>query len=362
MLLLYVIFFFLILRFTVTLFNFISNPKLTPSAYHYTDLVSILIPAVREEDDLLTLLQSIRAQDYKNYEVLIVKKASFNSTCESGLTFIEQDPRFKFIELPEISSGAAYENSVCTELCKRALGKYFMFVDSRSIVANGLINNSVHRMKIQQLALLGLLSNQIMPNIGERLVVPLINYLLLNLVPLRLIRLSKNPAFAISCGQFMMFDAKIYKEHNWHSLVKNNTDADIDLMRLIKNHGYHAEALLANGFLYSRMYTGFTAAVEGISNSIISNFGTLTALLIYIFMVIAGPAAMAIYMDIELLLFAVTLVVLSRIMISLASGQNAWLNVLLHPLQIISFILIVLIAIRKHFTKSVTWKQRNIGY
>lgn len=362
MIFLYLIFFFLILRFTVTLFNFISNPKLTPTGKHYTDLVSILIPEAADEEDLFTLLQSIRAQDYKNYEVLLLNR-SFNVLYHSELKGIAADKRFKFLEPSELSSAHPDNNIYADQLSKKARGSYLVFPDPRSIVATGLINNAVHRMKIQQLALLGLYSNQIMFTIGERLVVPLINYLLLSLVPLRLIRLSKNPAFAISSGQFLMFDAQIYKNHNWMGLTKNKKHDDTtDLMKQIKSSGYHTEVLLANGFLYSRMYSGFTEAISSLSNTIISNFGSLTALLIYIFLAIAGPAAMAVFMDIELLLFAVTLIVLSRIMISLASGQNAWLNVLLHPLQMLCFLLIFVIAVPKHFTRSVTRKQRNMGY
>jgi len=50
----YLIYFFLILRFCVTLFNFISNPKLTKVSHQYHDLVSILIPARDEEKNILT--------------------------------------------------------------------------------------------------------------------------------------------------------------------------------------------------------------------------------------------------------------------------------------------------------------------
>ena len=52
-----VTFIFLILRFTVTLFNFLSNPKLPRIGKHYQHKVSILIPARNEQDDILNLLK-----------------------------------------------------------------------------------------------------------------------------------------------------------------------------------------------------------------------------------------------------------------------------------------------------------------
>jgi len=76
----YITFVFLVLRFTVTLFNFMSNPKLphirTPSG----QLVLILIPVRNEQDNILTLLRSIEAQDYENYEVLILDDNSEDKT------------------------------------------------------------------------------------------------------------------------------------------------------------------------------------------------------------------------------------------------------------------------------------------
>lgn len=359
--LLYIIFFFLILRFTVTLFNFISNPKLPLSGKHYDDRVSILIPLKNKTDNILPLLQSIRAQDYKNYEVLIIKDT--DTADEVYEAFCKENQYFKLVNLPDLPVGWTEKNFSCYQLSKAATGKYFMFLDSAVIVANGLINNAVHRMKIQRLTLLSLFTSQLMLSIGERLVVPLINFLLLNLVPLRLIRLSKNPVFAIASGQFMMFDAKSYIRYNWHEAVRNKRMSDLEIIKLIKGYGYNAETLLANGFIYSRMYTGFTDAIQGLSKNIMANFGSsVGGLFLYIFLVILGPVAIAAYMSTELLLFAITLIVLSRIMISLLSGQNTWLNVVFHPIQMLSLVLIAILSVQNHFTKTIIWKQRKVRY
>jgi hypothetical protein len=353
---LYAIFFFLILRFTVTLFNFISNPKLTTAGKHHNDLVSILIPSVNEDNDILTLLHSLQAQDYQNFEVLM-STSCMSINRESCSDYCENDMRFMLIDMPDLPAGWTEKNFSCSQLSKAAHGRYLMFLDPRSIIAKGLINNAVHRMKIQRLALLSLFANQLMLSIGERLTVPLINYLVLNMVPLRLIRLSKNPAFSISSEQFMMFDAQKYTEHHWHEAIRNKTDGGNDVMKMVKSYGYNAEVLLANGHQYCRLYRGFAEAIHGLSRNIIANFGSVIALCVYIFLVILGPVAIALYMDIQLLLFAVTLIVLSRIMTSLMSGQNPWITVMLHPFQIISLVLISVMSVQKHFTKSVTRKQ-----
>ena len=361
MILIYLIFFFLILRFTVTLFNFISNPKLTHSGWKYSELVSILIPARDEEHNILDLLSSIKAQDYENYEVIILDDQSSDNTLELCTDFCKKDKRFKVVSGKELPNDWLGKNYACSQLADLAKGEYFIFLDADEIIANGLIHNSIHRMKTNKLSLLSIFTNQLMHTPGEWLVVPLMHFLLLNLLPLRLVMLSQNPAFSAASGQFMMFDAENYRLNKWHEQVKLQVVEDISIMKLIKGSGNRAESLLANGFIYCRMYRSFTEAINGFSKNFLAGFGdNVLALFLYLFLVVMGPLAMIYFLSIDLVLFAFTLIILSRIMISLLSGQNVWLNLILHPFQLLCMVLISVLSMSKHFTKTIRWKGRMI--
>ena len=361
MILVYLVFFFLILRFTVTLFNFISNPKLTNSVRQYNQLVSILIPARNEAENIQGLLRSIQNQDYKNFELIVLDDHSDDATFDICSRFAVADPRFKILPGLDLPKGWLGKNFACSQLAKAATGEYLLFLDADEVVASGLINNAIHRMKINRLTLLSLFSNQMMFSIGERLVVPLMHFLLLNLLPLRLVRLSTNPAFAAASGQFMLFEAQSYQQHQWHDLVKNKVVEDIEIMKLVKAYKLRGEALLANGYIYCRMYRSLGQALEGFSKNLLAGFNnSVVSLCTYMFLVFFGPFAIAYYLDLQLLVFAVGLIILSRIMISLSSGQNPWLNILLHPLQMFMLLILSVLSMQKHFTKTVTWKGRTI--
>ena len=362
MLIFYVVFFFLILRFTVTLFNFISNPKLTATSRTYDHLVSILIPARNEEERILTLLQSLKDQNYQNIEVIILDDDSTDNTFDVCRNFCRSDSRFTVIRGDELPDDWLGKNFACHQLALQAKGKYLLFLDADEIVKDGLINNALHRMKIGKLTLLSLFANQIMATAGERLVVPLMHFLLLNTLPLRLVRLSDKSAFSAASGQFMLFDANTYHKHLWHAQVKDKVVEDIEIMKLIKAYRYKTESLLANGYLFCRMYKGYGDALDGFSKNLLAGFGNnIAGLLCYLLLVMAGPVFIAIYLNTGLLSFALTLIILSRIMISFSSGQNVFLNILLHPLQMVSFILLSVISVKKHVTKKVNWKGRTIS-
>ncbi|MVN23226.1 glycosyltransferase [Mucilaginibacter arboris] len=357
----YLVYFFLILRFCVTLFNFISNPKLTKVSRQYHDLVSILVPARDEEKNILTLLQSIEKQDYKNIEVIVLDDQSTDHTYNLCTEFARKNPTVKVIIGKPLPEGWLGKNYACYQLAQQAKGKYLLFLDADEEIYNGLINSAVYRTKVHRLALLSLFTNQVMVTLGETLVVPLMHYMLLNLLPLRLIYLSKNPAFAAASGQFMFFDAEKYRGHQWHQKVKDQVVEDVEIMKCVKQNRLKGEGLLANGLIRCRMYNNYQEAVHGFSKNFLAPFNySIITFLLYLFFLIGGPIIVGLTLNLQLFLMMVSLIVLTRIMISLESGQNPFYNMLLHPLQMVSLVIIAHLSIKKHLTKTVTWKGRKV--
>ncbi|MFC5285158.1 glycosyltransferase [Pedobacter alpinus] len=358
----YIIFFFLILRFTVTLFNFISNPKLTRSPVNFTDLVSILIPARNEEENILNLLQSIKNQNYKNIEVFILDDQSDDDTFKLCSQFCEKETNFTVLRGEDLPKDWLGKNYACHQLAAKANGKYLLFLDADEEIKDGLIHNALYRMQIGKLSLLSLFTNQITVTVGEKAVVPLMHFLLLNLLPLRLVRLSPMPAFAAASGQFMLFNAAHYHKHQWHKLVKNKVVEDVEIMKTIKLEKLNGEALLANGYIYCRMYKNYKESVNGFSKNILAGFGnSAIGLIFYIILVVLGPIFILFFLNLQLFYFALTLIIFSRVMISLLAGQNVLTNLLYHLFQMFNLLLLAVVSIKKSFNKSISWKGRTIN-
>ncbi|ASU32139.1 glycosyl transferase family 2 [Mucilaginibacter xinganensis] len=345
----------------MTLFNFISNPKLTRVNRRYTDLVSILIPTRNEAHNILTLLQSISVQDYKNYEVIIYDDGSSDDTFEICSAYAAGKSNFSVIKGDHLPLGWLGKNYACYQLAKKAKGKFFLFLDADVVISNHLINSSIHRMYINGLGLLSLFPNQLMQTAGEKATVPLLHFLLLNLLPIRLVFLTKNPSAATACGQFMLFDAAAYSNRQWHELAKDKVVEDAEIMRLVKTAGYRGEVLLANGMIRCRMYRSYSEAINGFSKNALAAFSySVPGLLIYISVLIGGPMIVLMTLNFNLILFMAGLILLSRIMISFMAGQNALLNIILHPVQIINMAVIAFLSIQKQLTGKNEWKGRKV--
>ena len=353
--------FFLILRFTVTLFNFLSNPKLPKISKAYTDKISVLIPARNEADNILPLLASIHQQDYPNYEVIILDDNSTDDTYAVCKGFAAEHPAFKVIKGKTLPADWLGKNFACYQLAQQAKGKYYLFLDADEKVYNGLFNSAIHRMRLRNLSLLSLFTNQEMITAGENMVVPLMHFILLNLLPLRLVYLVKSAAVAAASGQFMLFDAGQYNEYQWHQLAKNKVVEDVEIMKLVKASSLNGEALLANGMISCRMYKGYNEAINGFGKNFLAAFNyNVIGFLIYLALIIGGPVLIILTMNINFIFMMLGLIILTRIMISLSAGQNAWLNIFLHPVQMLSLLLIGLTSIQKHLTKTTVWKGRKI--
>lgn len=357
----YIVLIFLVIRFCVTLFNFLSHPKLGHYGVHYTDKVSLLIPARNEAKRILPLLQSIVNQDFKNYEVIVLDDHSTDETYPLCSTFSAQNSNFKVIKGAALPQDWLGKNYACHQLAQQATGKYLLFLDADEVIYNGLIQNSLHRMKLHKLSLLSLFTWQKMETYGEKTTVPLMHFLLLNLLPLVLVRISKWSTFSAASGQMMLFDAETYHQHLWHEQVRSKVVEDIEIVKKVKMAQLPAEALLANKMIACRMYENYQEALDGFSKNIIAGFGNqILGLCFYLLMVVIGPLCVFWYLPISLWILPLGLIILSRLMISLLAHQNPLHNIIFHPIQMINLMIISSIAIYRKITKQNQWKGRSI--
>ena len=357
----YITFIFLVLRFAVTLFNFVSDPKLRRVSHSYTDLVSILIPARNEENNILILLNSILLQEYPNYEVIILDDDSSDQTFALCEEFASKYPAFRVIKGKELTGEWLGKNYACYQLAKEAQGDLFLFLDADVTLNNEAINSGVYRMYSGQLSLLSLLPNEQMYTFGEKATVPLLHYGLLNLIPLRLVHLGKIAQASVACGQFMLFEAESYRQHQWHEKVKDKVVEDLEIMKLVVGMKLNGECLLANGLVNCRMYKDYYSAIRGLSKSTLGVLNnSIFSLLVYLLLLIAGPMIVLMTLNANLIMLMAGLIMLTRIMISFMAGQNPLLNIILHPLQMFNFVFIAVSAIQKHLTRTNVWKGRRV--
>jgi teichuronic acid biosynthesis glycosyltransferase TuaG len=90
------------------------------------DLVSIITPAYNAANYIEETLDSVLAQSYKNWELLVVDDYSTDQTADIVNSYCEKDQRVKLHRLPK-NMGCAFARNYAT---KNSKGKYIAFLDS----------------------------------------------------------------------------------------------------------------------------------------------------------------------------------------------------------------------------------------
>ena len=92
-------------------------------------LVSIIMPTYNCANFIARTLDSVQAQTYKNWELIIVDDRSGDNTKEIVDEYIKNDSRISY-HLLEVNSGAAVARTTAMKLAK---GSYMAFLDSDDI-------------------------------------------------------------------------------------------------------------------------------------------------------------------------------------------------------------------------------------
>lgn len=92
-------------------------------------LVSIITPTYNCAKFIAKTLDSVQAQTYQNWEMIIVDDCSKDNTKEIVESYIKNDPRIKY-HLLDVNLGAAVARTTAMKLAK---GSYMAFLDSDDI-------------------------------------------------------------------------------------------------------------------------------------------------------------------------------------------------------------------------------------
>ncbi len=367
----YFILIFLAVRLAVSLANLFTRQWLKNDEVIYQParlpvrnslpMISVLIPARNEANNICSLLSDISYQNYPNIEILVYDDLSEDNTGELVKSCIERDGRIRLIGGKPLPAGWLGKNHACHQLALEAKGEYLLFLDADVRLRPSLLHNSFAHMKHHRLDLLSIFPVQEMCSLGEKITVPVMNWVLTGLLPLILTRISSRPSLSAANGQFMLFSTESYKKHMFHFSLKNSPVEDIGIFRLMKRLGYRTNTLLSNGDISCRMYGTWKEAVTGFSRNVAEYFGgSIPPALIFALLTTFGIIPVVLYLPPKLSASFIVLTVMHRLVISYISRQPLLQNLFLAPLQQLSFVVMVIAAIRHRLNRVLIWKGRNV--
>lgn len=342
-------------------------------------LVSVLIPARNEETCIEACVRSLLAQTYAPLEVLVLDDQSCDATAAIVQRLIDELPpdrrgRLRLLRGEPLPAQWIGKNFACYQLALHAQGELLYFTDADTVHAPETVRAVVDCMCRYEVQLLSAHPEYVFGSLGERLLVPLLPFLMLILLPLALVPRRPEPTLSNGNGQLMCFERAAYDHIGGHFSVQDSLIEDVVLARLCKAAGYRMIFVDASTFVRCHMYHSFAGVVAGFSkshfvayqNSLLNALGAM----VFMLMVFVVPPVLAMlallvgaWFAFALALAAFLLAVVLRMLITLRSNhrERGYMLLLcfLHPLSIVLECLILLNAIRWHYRKAgIMWKGR----
>ncbi len=349
---------FVALQFLNVLLNMFFSQRIKRTTASNSKTISILIPARNEEENIGFLLNDLSKIESENIEIIVCDDQSTDNTYNIVNQYIESNNKIKIIQSKKLPKGWLGKNYACYQLSQAATGNYLLFVDADVRLQGNIVQDTVAYLEKHQLGLLSIFPVQIQKTFGEKISVPIMNYILLTLLPLIFVRISPFSSHSAANGQFMLFDANTYKKNQPHKMFKNSAVEDITISRHFKKKNIKIACLTGEKKVQCRMYKNYKAALNGFAKNIFMFFGNSRLLAFLFWIIVALGSIPVLLFKINFFIIYLVLYLMVLLLYSFVSKQNMILNVLLFPIQILFLLQVMLTNIFNK--KQYLWKGRNI--
>ena len=356
----YIVIAFTTIQLIVAFVNFIFTQKLG-KASKSNKLVSVLIPARNEEQNISKILHDLLFQEYPNIEILVFDDQSTDKTAEIVRDIAKKHDNVQLISSEGLPDGWLGKNYACHSLAQKANGEFFLFVDADVRIKNNIIGQTLHFAEKHNLSLVSVFPKQVMKGWGEYATVPNMNYILLTLLPLILVRKLGLSSIAAANGQYMFFEAENYKRTLPHETMKSEKVEDIKIARHYKKERLKIACLANETDIRCRMYGSYKESLNGFSKNVTTFFGNsfILAILFWLITTLGFIPILLIYGTTGLALYLVAVLII-RSFVSITSRQSVAKNLTYLLLQHLSLGLIIAKSIYNQFKKEYIWKGRNV--
>jgi len=241
-------------------------------------LVSVIVPAKDEQDNIGTALETLLAQDYPNVEILVVDDRSTDRTPDIVREVAATDPRVRLIQVAELPPGWFGKPHAMHVGAAEARGEWLLFVDADCCQAVHSVRAGVKFLAANNGDMLSLWPVLEMHGFWENVVQPVAGAVLVAWFrPTWVNHPKRRTAFAN--GQYICMRRATYESIGGYEAVKNEIVEDIALARRVKGAGHRLFNAVGEDLFSTRMYDSLRAMYRGWTRIYCGGFKSVPRLL-----------------------------------------------------------------------------------
>ncbi len=232
--------------------------------------VSVLIPARNEERNLEACLDSLLAQTYRNYEIIVLDDQSSDRTWQIIQDYARRQPsKVRAVRgEPLPPHGWLGKPHAMQQLARHAAGEYLMFTDADTVHGAESIAWAVTNLEAHHADCVSGYVQQDMATLGEQFIVPATYIMSAMLLPLWLITALPAPGLSFAIGQLLVIRRRAFQAIDGCERVRGEISDDLAMARELKRAGFKEVFLDIRRHVRCRMYDGYRASFQGMSKNI----------------------------------------------------------------------------------------------
>jgi cellulose synthase/poly-beta-1,6-N-acetylglucosamine synthase-like glycosyltransferase len=229
-------------------------------------LVSLLIPMRDEAARLGASLPALLAQDAD--EIILLDDESTDGTGTLARSLLDGHPRARVEDGVPAPPGWAGKTWACHQLAARASGSLLVFCDADVLPAKGALDAVIAEMGAQRADVFSVFPRQITGSLGEHLIIPLIDDVLLCFLPFGLLS-ADVPRAATASGALLVFTRAAYDRLGGFAAVRGQIVEDVAIARRTRQAGLKLGLALGGQQVAVRMYRGYREVQTGLSRGLL---------------------------------------------------------------------------------------------
>lgn len=348
--------------------NLMAYRRLAPFPVLSETTVSVLIPTRNEQDNIRETLEAVLANSGCRYEVIVLDDHSTDLTAQIVGEIAQRDPRVRLELAPPLPPDWCGKQHACYILGKLACSPLLVFMDADVRLERDALVRMGAFMRQTGAALASGVPHQRVNSFSERLLIPLIHFILLGFLPMHLMRRTRWPSMSAGCGQLFIARRDAYEACGGHSMLRASLHDGIKLPRVFRRAGLKTELFDATDIASCRMYRTGAETWRGLGKNATEGLaapGTIIPMSVLLFggqvlpyaLLAASPWLPA--ASLWLAVPAAILAYLPRLLAAYRFRQPFW-STLLHPVAVIALLLIQWTAlIRSLRGRPSEWRGRH---
>lgn len=321
---------------------------------------SVLIPARNEEAHIAAALRSVLLSDGIEMDLIVLDDGSTDRTAEIVREIAAADPRVRIETAQPLPAGWCGKNFACQQLATLARHPLLVFMDADVRVSRpDSLARLAQFMEESGAALASGVPREETGSLLEKLIIPLIHFVLLGFLPLRRMRAGTDPRFAAACGQILAVRRDAYESTGGHAAVADRIHDAVALTRSFRAQGRATDLFDATDTFHCRMYRSAPEVWHGFAKNAHEGLGSPRLIVPATLLLLGGqvlPPLLLGFAPSPLALIATAAAFLPRL-IAVVRFRQSLLGALLHPIGIAALVAIQWSAFLRR--RPAVWKGRS---